>query len=242
LAVIKSNNAPTTLSPFSMKDIEEQARSMLVRARARAEQLIADAQRQGEILKTRAHLEGQAEGRKTGHAKGFEEGRNAGEEAALNEHRAKLSELISSLTIAASELNTSRQRLEAEADTEVLKLAVAIARRATHRQVAGDASIVLDSVRSAMRLVVHACNIRIAVHPQSRATLNDAIPKLKAEWPTLQHVELLDDVSLAPGGCRIFTNAGEVDADLDQQIDRIASELVPAPHSDPLPEGEGAKA
>src|SRR5438105_3822746 len=100
MAVIKSNNAPPTLSPFSMKDIEEQAKAILLRARSRAEQLLAQAQQQTEIIKTRGHVEGQAEGKKAGFAQGLEEGRKSGEQAALNEHRKRLSELIASLSAA----------------------------------------------------------------------------------------------------------------------------------------------
>jgi hypothetical protein len=37
MAVIKSINAPASLSQFSMRDIEQQAKSILLRARARAE-------------------------------------------------------------------------------------------------------------------------------------------------------------------------------------------------------------
>ncbi len=46
-------------------------------------------------------------------------------------------------------------------------------------------------------------------------------------WP-VGHVELVDDATLSPGGARIFTLGGMVDADLDVQIDRIVADLVPS--------------
>src|SRR5437763_6516623 len=98
MAVIKSINAPTALAPFSMKDIEEQARAILLRARSRAEQLIAEAQTQGEIIKAKAHAVGMADGRNAGLGQGTEEGRKSGHELALSEHRTKFSQLIASLT------------------------------------------------------------------------------------------------------------------------------------------------
>jgi len=33
---------------------------------------------------------------------------------------------------------------------------------------------------------------------------------------------------LAPGGCRIYTAQGEVDGDLDGQINRVVADLIPA--------------
>jgi flagellar biosynthesis/type III secretory pathway protein FliH len=46
-------------------------------------------------------------------------------------------------------------------------------------------------------------------------------------WPALKHVELMDDPSLSPGGCRILTGGGVIDAELNAQVDRIAAELLP---------------
>jgi flagellar biosynthesis/type III secretory pathway protein FliH len=40
-------------------------------------------------------------------------------------------------------------------------------------------------------------------------------------------VQVIEDASIAPGGCRVFTTQGEIDADLDRQIDRIAADLLP---------------
>jgi len=223
-----------------MKDIEEQARAILLRARGRAEELIKEGQAQGEIIRTRAALEGMAQGKKAGFEQGSAEGRKSGHESALAEHRAKLTDLVNALSGAAAELSASRNRLEIEAESEVLKLAVAIARRVTHRQASADASVVGDSLANAMKLVVHASDVRIAIHPSSRVTLEDSLPRLKLQWPSLDHVELIEDATISPGGCRIFTRAGEVDANLDGQIDRIAAELVPCLAASPDNPGEGS--
>ncbi len=44
MPLIKSSLAPVTLRPFSLRDIENQARAILLRAQQQAEQLIAAAQ------------------------------------------------------------------------------------------------------------------------------------------------------------------------------------------------------
>jgi flagellar biosynthesis/type III secretory pathway protein FliH len=45
----------------------------------------------------------------------------------------------------------------------------------------------------------------------------------------MKHVELIADGTLAPGGCRIFSGGGQIDGDLDLQLNRIAQELLPSP-------------
>jgi flagellar biosynthesis/type III secretory pathway protein FliH len=73
-----------------------------------------------------------------------------------------------------------------------------------------------------MNLVARNSPVRIALHPAQRALLLDSLTQLQQEYTTLRDAELLDDDSIAPGGCRVFTPHGRIDADLDAQLDRIA--------------------
>src|SRR4051794_14629679 len=227
MALIKSNNAPATLTPFSMKDIEGHARRVLMQAQRRATELLLAAQEEAEKLKKQQHAKGLAEGRAEGLAAGLEEGRKAGHQQALAEHQANLTQLTTALSSGLEQLEAQRRQLEAEAGAEVIRLAVAIARRAAKKLGATDAAVLSANIDEAMKLVVHARDVRVAIHPSQRATLFATLPQLKLKWPALEHVELIEDATLAPGGCRIFTRGGEVDAALDEQIDRIAAELVP---------------
>src|SRR5205814_400213 len=90
-----------------------------------------------------------------------------------------------------------------------------------------DPNVLSVNLSEAMKLVVHACDVRIAIHPKQRETFLAALPQLKLQWPALEHVELIEDLTVSPGGCRILTRGGEVDANLDRQIDRIAADLLP---------------
>src|SRR5678816_3105756 len=91
MGLIKSSAAPPSLAPFSMRDVEEQAKALLLRARQVAERLLAEAQREGEEIKRRAHADGLAEGLREGLRLGTEEGHKAGRQEALDEHRDALS-------------------------------------------------------------------------------------------------------------------------------------------------------
>ncbi len=227
MGLIKATNAPTTLQAFSMKDIETQARGLILRAQQQAEQLLAAAQSEAESLKAKAMAEGFAEGRQNGITKGTEEGKKLALQQGLSEHRTQFANVLKALNAAMQELNKSRQELDAAAKTEVIHLAVSIARRATKRQGAFDPTMLTDNVHEAMKMVTQSTDVRIAIHPQQKQVLLDALPKLSLAWPKLQHVQLIEDAKLSPGGCRLLTAGGEVDGDLDRQIDRIAADLVP---------------
>jgi len=231
MGLIKAGNAPPTLAAFSMRDIEQQAQEILLRARQRAEQLLAHAQVEAQKLRADEKALGSAEGREEGLRAGYEEGLAAGTAQALDEHRASFTQLITALNDASQQIEQSRRQLEEEAMGEVVRLAIAIADRVTKRRASLDPQVLTDNVVAAVKMVVHAADLRIAVNPLQRTTLHDILPHLTMQWPSLQHVELIEDAGVAVGGCRLFTRHGVIDADLNEQLDRIAAELVPQPPS-----------
>jgi flagellar assembly protein FliH len=243
MGLIKSSNSPVAAAtPFSLADIERAAKTILLRAQQQAEQLLAAAQAEGELLKEQARAEGLAAGRQEGTAQGFEQGKLAGQQLALNEHRERLQQAHAAYSKVATSLDASRSDLEATALTEVVKLAIAIARRVTKRQGLIDPEVLTANLTEALKLVVHSTDIRVAIHPTQRATLDAALPQLRLQWPNLAHVHVIEDSTLEPGGCRVFTEQGQIDADLAGQLDRIAAELLPTPglaNPCPLPPGEG---
>ena len=229
MAVIKAEQAPATVSTFSMADIEKQAKLVLLGAKVRAERLLVAAQEEAEQIKREAHAQALVEGRKAGIAEGLELGRQQGRNEALAAQRNDLTQLVGAMTQAVSELDAARLALEAESKTAVIRLAIAIAERVTKRLGVLDHEVAVANVDEALRLVVHSADVRIAVHPTQKATLADVLPRIQAKWPALKHVELVEDAAITPGGCRIYSGGGEVDADLELQLARIAEELVPAP-------------
>lgn len=229
MGLIKSSHAPASLCAFSLADIERQAKAILLRARQQADQLLAAAQAQAEQLKQQATAEGLAEGRQSGFAQGLEQGKRDGRQQALNESRAQLQQAMQALSGALAALDAGRADLEASALMEVVELAIAIARRVTKRQALIDPGVLAANLQEAMKLVVKSADVRVAIHPAQRRTLDAALPQLQMQWPNLTHVQVIEDPSLAPGGSRIFTAQGQIDADLDAQLDRLAAELLPLP-------------
>src|SRR4051794_36282449 len=133
--------------------------------------MLASAKAEGAKVRQRSYDEGFAAGNQDGLRKGTEDGRTAGKQAALAEHRANLEQLCKSLTTSVSELDGSRGRLESAATAEVVKLAIAIARRVTKLQGSLDPNVLTENVREAMKLVIHSTDVRIAVNPKQKQTL-----------------------------------------------------------------------
>jgi flagellar assembly protein FliH len=229
MPVIKSNLAPVSASPFSMTDIEGAARRILLRARQQAEQLLAAAQAEAEQMKMAAVEEGRAQGQQEGLVAGREAGRQEGHDEALAACREELGGLVTALSSAAGQIDASRRELQSAAVAEVADLAIAIAQRVIKCQAAIDPKVLTANLTEAMALVIQAADVRIFIHPDQMGVLERELPHLKLRWPNLKHVELVADDSLSPGGCRLGTAHGEVDADLEGQLDRVVGEMMKRP-------------
>jgi flagellar biosynthesis/type III secretory pathway protein FliH len=65
------------------------------------------------------------------------------------------------------------------------------------------------------------------INPAQRETLNRELPNLQLGWPNVKHIELTDDPAVAVGGVKITTRHGELDAQIDVQLDRVMADLMP---------------
>ena len=229
MGLIKSENTPGSIVPFTMTDIERHAKKLILRAQQRAEQMLAAAQSEAEVIREEAYSSGKIEGRKEGTAEGLTQGRQAGHQQALTEFKNQFTQASAAFNAAAATVDQTRNQMEAEGLVEVVKLSLAIARRITKRQAVLDPQVLIENLREAMKLVIKSVDIRIAIHPTQRKILDDALPALQLQWPSLVHVTVIEEAALQPGGCRVYSEHGQIDASIETQLDRIAAELLPIP-------------
>jgi flagellar assembly protein FliH len=227
MGLIKANTISSRAVAFSLRDVEAHAQGIIAKAQADAARLLEVAQIEGDTIRGERFERGYDEGVEAGRAKGLEEGWKAGHDEALAAHSDKLEALIGALAGAATQLETSRRKLEQETVYDVVRLAVAIARRVTKRL--GDIApeVVTANVAEALRMVVNASAVKVALNPSQLEVLEQELPKIRAMFPKLEQVELVGDPSLSPGGCRLLVGSGIVDADLDTQLDRVVADLLP---------------
>jgi flagellar assembly protein FliH len=226
MPLIKSANTPSSIAAFSLADIARQAAGFITSAKRQANDLISQAQVAGEELRRIGREEGLIEGKTEGMSLGLEEGRQTGHAQALAEHREQLTAAIGALAAAAQEFDCRRLEFEAGVLREVVELSLRIAGKITKRQGELDPQMLERNLAEALKLVIGMHKLRIAIHPTQKAALADAMPRLKLDFPTLEHAELVEDASIAPGGCRLLTRQGAIDATLDEQLNRVAADLL----------------
>jgi flagellar biosynthesis/type III secretory pathway protein FliH len=155
---------------------------------------------------------------KEAYARGLEEGRRAGSESALRE----AAPLVEGLRAAAAGVEELRRQVVREAETQVVELAVAVARRVLIGELSENPERIVEIVKEAIRRIERAGQVTIRVHPD----LSDVISSLKGRSAEFQADILLDvDPSVPPHGPIVAGATEEVLTDVDEQIRVIMEEI-----------------
>jgi len=151
------------------------------------------------------------------HAAGFQ----AGEAAGRSRAEAALQPLIERLARTIDEVAGMRARLRKEAEADLIKLSLAIARRILRRELAVDPDALHGLVLAALEKLERQEICRVKVHPAQSAAVAAALAQ--GGGPP---VEVVPDASCAPGGLVFETQRGNLDASVESQLHEIERGLA----------------
>ena len=230
MPILKQQKARPVLNEaivLDLGDLGRQAQRLRAAAQAQADAILADARDQAQRLIDGAHEQGFEQGRQEGHAQGLEEGQQKGQAQALEERREHLQQLQDAWVQAAQAWDGQRQEMDRQAREAVIEFALVAARKLVHRTIEVDPTVVVDGVGQALSLVLRPLDVTVAICPQDRGVLEQAMPKLLERFPHLTHVRLIDDESVTRGGCRLQFGEGQIDATIEKQLDRLVELIQP---------------
>jgi len=228
--VIKADEFERLMRPpeqFSFRDLEREAEEILSNARGEATVILDQAAAEGEELKRQVTEQGQRYGHAKGLAQGREEGYAAAREEAVQTFAEKQAQLVETLAAALATFDEDRKRYLAQAQTDLVDLMLAVARRVVKRVGLIDRQVAIENLQEAIEQVGMRDDLRIKVSPDDRESIEIFAEQLAAAEPNWKHVSIVADGAIDPGGCVVKLSQGEVDATLDTQLDQLASLLVP---------------
>ena len=151
-------------------------------------------------------------------AKGFEQGERAGAEAAGKRGEAMLRRLSETL----GELTTLRASMIRQTEVQMVELAIAVARRVVHREVALDRDLLIAIARVALDRLGESAQVTVRLNPEEYELTGAARVAVSAGGS----IAFVADARVARGGCRIESEVGMLDAGVDAQIQEIARALL----------------
>jgi len=152
----------------------------------------------------------------------YQQGHAAGEAAGAQRTAQRIEPAMVALGKVIQELAGLRRSFRAEAEEDTVMLAIAIARRVLHREIATDPQAILGLVIAAFQKLNSRETHRLRVSPSDAAVIQEHRGRL--EMP--QAVEIAADASLAPGSVIFETSRGEMDASVDTQLSEIERGLA----------------
>ena len=171
-----------------------------------------------QLTKTPAVNAGTAEGpqeeeaNKESYQRGFSEGRSVGHDQATVELQPVMDRLSRSL----ADLASVRSRVRKTAEADLLKLAIAIARRVLHRELTLDPGSIEGLIRVALEKLESRELCRVRVHPDQEPIIRTLMARFSAA-----PVELVPDPTLQCGDVMFETAHGTLDGSIEAQLQEI---------------------
>lgn len=204
---------------------------------AEADKIVAEARRQAQAITTQAkhdaHValqdakeKGYAVGNEKGHQEGFEAGKTRGWAEARERFTREQATLCSAFGAALTDLNARKRDLMIEARHDTLEFAVALACRAARRIGELNRSAAAANLEEALRLVSNKTDVTVRVNSIDVETMRRFADDLVARAGGCEHVRVIEDDSVIPGGCVVTTGGSEIDAGIDTQMNEIVRLLL----------------
>lgn len=169
----------------------------------------------GELEARLAELERQAAGAR-------QEGFRDGEAAGFQRAAANLEPLMDRLARTVEEIAALRTRIRREAEADLVKLALAIARRILYREVHSDPEALLGLVKAALDKLDAREVQRLRLHPQDAAVVEGRLKRDRLP----AHFEVTPDAGLERGAAVFETARGTFDASMETQLEEIGRGLA----------------
>jgi len=152
------------------------------------------------------------EARKESYQRGFSEGRTAGHDGAA----AELQPVMDRLSRSLADLATVRSHVRKTAESDLLKLAIAVARRVIHRELTLDPGSIEGLIRVALEKLESRELCRVRVHPDQEPVIRTLLARFSAA-----PVELIPDGTLQSGDVLFETAHGTLDGSIEAQLQEI---------------------
>ncbi|GAB6158026.1 FliH/SctL family protein [Desulfotomaculum varum] len=208
------------LSPPPAAEQTPDPARLLAEARQQAAELVARARQEAAALLEQARAEAQSAARQIkeeAKQQGWQEGMEAARQEADSIRRQARQVLEQARDI--------RQRTLNNLEQELVDLAVDIAERLVMTQLAVEPQTIMAIARECMELVKNRPLVNMYVNQADLPLVEQERHRLLQGLPGQVELNILTDNAVSPGGCRIETDQGQVDATLETRWQEMLKAL-----------------
>jgi flagellar assembly protein FliH len=175
-----------------------------------------------ELAEALTRMEERWEEREQEHAEQLRRVQMEAEEAA----RERIEEAVSKFTSVVDDFLAQREDLLKSSEESIVRLAVAIARRIVGDGIAVNQEAVLETVRRALKQIVEKEHVVIRVNPADLKIVREHASEWLGIVEGTRALEIEEDERIRRGGCLVETESGNVEAQIDKQLQTLEKALV----------------
>ncbi len=202
---------------FNVEDVQSRARKYLTEVQTEAERILAQAHLEAQRIRDNAKQEGLAQ------AEAQMEQRV--EEAAqkLSDERCRTA--ISTCEATVRELTMETTNWLSVWRNQTVELAAKIANKIVRRELESENELLRVWLEEALVAMRDARELRVLVHPDDFAVTGRFLQQLAKSVPQAATVEILPDPEISLGSCVVQSSHGQIDQQLETQLDRLVEQL-----------------
>ncbi|MFT5528278.1 MAG: flagellar assembly protein FliH [Pirellulaceae bacterium] len=199
---------------FSFSDMSQRAEQFIQQTQAKANGIITKAESDAQQIRINAMAEGK------------QDAVDQAIQASQIRVNQKLKTLAPAIQQAIDSINEIRQTWLKQWEGNMLKLAIQIAERVIRREVQHQPEIPQTLIREALEMATPQSQLRLYLNPQDYESLGNYIEELTTQFSQLAPLEVRASSDIQAGGCRLDTDHGTIDQQLDSQLQRVYEELT----------------
>ena len=226
LKALEFSESSVKTEAFNLNDIAAEGRAIIGAAKKERERILAETQREIEL----AFQKGREDGHSAGYEKGLTEGRQCGHEEALKKAQEdfaqKSSDTLDSLRGVLGQFDQAKHDLLWQAEQGTVALAISIAEKVIKQSALINREIATENLKAALDFVSKTTNVISKVNEKDFEHLEMMAGKKDSVLGQYSHIKFEVNNEVEPGGCVLCTEHGQIDGQLDTQIERIANELL----------------
>lgn len=138
------------------------------------------------------------------------------------ENEAVFAELRMRLADTIAEVGAIGEDMTANVEEELVELAIQIAKKIVAREVTIDREVALTLVKVSLAKLHNRSIAEVHLNPEDHEFVKNRLDQLNFRGK----IDLVEDKSIAIGGCLIHTETGDIDARIESQFDEISHGLL----------------
>ncbi len=156
------------------------------------------------------------------HASGVETGRIQGRAEVQGPADAEIQRALGIV----AQVEQLRVESAKQAESDIVELALSMARKVIHREASLDPDIVVAQVREIISSIAEKGLIRVLVHPGAVEYLQTFRPSYVGADGTPVQLSIEPDETIQPGGCIIESSQYFINATIEKQLEAIWQEMM----------------